>query len=167
MISDKDFEKFIGKKSYYYLMKWESPISFNFAAALFGPVWFMYRKMYLIGFIYYLLNFVMVISLYIYVPQHLFLIVLPIYNFFLFILFGSLSNLIYKILVSSSISYMNKNYSGEYLTEKFKSYGGTDLSFACGFLVFNFWLVIFAILFAFTFIYEDFMNFMFSIEDNI
>jgi hypothetical protein len=166
MISDKDFERFIGRKTDYYLRKWESPLSFNFSAGFFGPLWFIYRKMYLIGFFLFLFNFVAVTTLYVYLPFHLIFFVPPIYSLLSFIIIGGLSNLIYKIKVSSSINFINNNYSGEFLLEKYKLYGGTDLSFVCGVLVFIFWFILFAILFVFTFIYEDFMNFI-SIEDNV
>ena len=53
----KDWNTFVGAKMTYYIPKWFSLgdnkiVSFNLAAFLFGIFWMIYRKMYLIAFIY-------------------------------------------------------------------------------------------------------------------
>jgi hypothetical protein len=55
-ISDEQYNIFFGKNSEYYLTalkkKNENKTNFNFAAFLFGPLWMVYRKMYLHAFIF-------------------------------------------------------------------------------------------------------------------
>ncbi len=57
-IDNEDLKNFIGKKSEYYLGKFDKArnkkvfIQFNLSALLFGPTWFFYRKMYKFAMIY-------------------------------------------------------------------------------------------------------------------
>ena len=56
-IENLELKNYIGKNANYYIHKFAKPkkkwfIQLNFAALLFGPTWFFYRKMYKIAMIY-------------------------------------------------------------------------------------------------------------------
>lgn len=143
-ITDKDLELFVGyKKSAYYLTKWynmkmaASSVSWNWPAFLFGPIWMLYRKMYLYGFgllgINIIFNFIIDES-----------IASKFLSFAISIAIGILGNKIYNLHVTKKIKDIKAtSHDSEMASRRIAYSGGVNIVFP---IIFG---IIYGILFLF------------------
>lgn len=153
MVTDQELRNFVGNKFDYYKSNWGF-ISFNPAAAVFGPFWFFYRKMNLCAFALIFFNaFCISYHFFSDLEELPWIDVLKInslwfigFIFSLMVISGSFANSIYKYYVYSRIKYLKKIYTGDNYLQALNIEGGTSLSFLFYVFIFFVWVIIIFVL---------------------
>ncbi len=129
----EELRLFVGKNADYYIAKWEelgdnSKISWNWAAFMFGLLWFAYRKMYphAFGFIIFSL-----ILQYIQVVMKTHPVVIVVSNIIISVAIGMFGNYLYYQYAKTKIKQIKENIPDERLrTVEIVRNGGTSLATA-------------------------------------
>ena len=123
--SSELLKTFVGEKFAFYDRKWAKNNSWNFAAFFLGPIWMLYRKMYLYSAIYVAVMVVIGVTSYLFeFPRT----VDSAINSIFLMLCATQGNKLYKHFVEKKIQLISSSASGNELKIAVARAGGTALS---------------------------------------
>ncbi|WP_297888024.1 DUF2628 domain-containing protein [Sulfurihydrogenibium sp.] len=129
----EELRLFVGKNADYYIAKWEElgdsgKVSWNWAAFMFGLLWFAYRKMYPHAFGFMMFSLLLQ---YIQVVMKTHPVVIGISNILISVAIGMFGNYLYYQYAKKKIKEIKENVQDEKLrTVEIVRNGGTSLSTA-------------------------------------